>query len=137
VFRLEVLRQTKSTGIELVRDFDEVKSRWRNSYTLKLTCGGQPLAGKELEFWYVERGKPGYEPWNKTPLEERMKMGGEVIRVRTGADGSAHVALPLLDQIEDIHHSIQLVVRFNTDRRDPDYRPTETPQFSFYSNQTY
>ena len=137
VFRLEVLRHTRSTRIDVVRDFDEAASRWMNSYTLKLTCGDEPLAGKELEFWYAERWKPGYDDWNKTPLDERMKTGGEALRVRTGSDGTANVMLPQLDQIENIHHSIQFVVRFNTERQDPDYQPTQTPQFQFYSNQSY
>ncbi len=136
-FRVEQLRKTKNTHIELVRDFDETKSRWKNAYTLTLTCDGQPLAGKELEFWFAERGKPGYEDFVKTSLEERMKMGGETIRVTTGSDGAAHVAIPRLDAITYIHHAIQLVARFNADRRDPDYKPAQTLEFQFYSNQVY
>ena len=136
-FRLEVLRKTKSTHIDLVRDFDGAKSRWRNSYTLKLTCDGQPLPDKELEFWFVERDKPGYGLVDNYTLDDRMKMGGELLRVRTGSDGTARVVLPRLDTITYIHHAIQLVARFNADRGDPDYKPAQTPQFQFYSNARY
>jgi hypothetical protein len=137
LFRLEVLRKPKNTHIDLVRAFDEAKSRWKNAYTLTLTCDGQPLAWKELEFWFVERGKPGYDEGGKMTLEERMKTGGETIRVSTGGDGTAHVAIPRLDAITYIHHDIQLVARFNADRRDPDYKPAQTLEFQFYSNQVY
>jgi hypothetical protein len=136
-FRVEQLRRTKNTHIDLVRAFDEAKSRWKNAYTLTLTCDGQPLAWKELEFWFVERGKPGYDEGGKMTLEERMKTGGETIRVSTGGDGTAHVAIPRLDAITYIHHDIQLVARFNADRRDPDYKPAQTLEFQFYSNQVY
>jgi hypothetical protein len=134
LFRVEVLRRTKDTQIGVERDFDEEKNRWRNAYTLTLTCDGQPLADKELEFWYVERYQPGYDSWNSQPLEERMKMGGTLVKVRTGPDGKAHVALPHLDAIQDVHHSYQLVVRFNLDRADPDYKPAQSPQMEFYAN---
>jgi hypothetical protein len=136
-FKVEVLRKTKNTRLELERDFDESASRWRNSYTLKLTCDGQPLADKEIEFWFVERGKPGDDSHGKFLLEERMKMGGELIRVRTNAKGIAGVAIPRLDTIEYIHHYIQLVARFNWDHHDPDYKPAQTPQFQFYSFARY
>jgi hypothetical protein len=136
-FKVKVLRKTKNAHIELTREFDESKSCWRNAYTLKLTCGGQPLAGKELEFWFVERGKPGYDSWNKMPLEERMKIGGEVLRVRTDENGIARVSLPQLDEVESPHHTTQIVVRYNADRGDPDYKAAQTPQFEFYSKQIY
>ncbi len=136
-FRVEQLRKTRNTRIDLVRDFDEAKSRWKNAYTLTLTCDGQPLAGKELEFWFVERGKPGYDDAGKLRLEERMRMGGETIRVTTGNDGIARVGIPRLDAITYIHHDIQLIARFNADRRDPEYKPAQTLEFQFYSNQVY
>ena len=46
-FRLEVLRRTKSTPLELTRDFEDAHSRWKNAYTLRLTVDGRPLAGKK------------------------------------------------------------------------------------------
>jgi len=137
LFRLEVLHEPKNTRLDLERDFDEAQSRWKNAYTLKLSCEGQPLPDKELEFWFVEHWKPGYDSWNKIPLDERMKMGGETIRVRTNEQGIAHVVISRLDAITNIHHSIQLVVRFNTEGREPDYKPAQTPQFEFYSVATY
>lgn len=136
-FGIEVLRKTKNTRLDLVREFDEGKSRWRNTYDLRLTCEGQPLAGQEIEFWYVENGKPGYDSFGKVPLNDRMKVGGEIIRIRTGADGIAHVVIPRLDVITNIHQSVQMVARFNMDRREPYYKPAQTPQFEFYSNATY
>jgi hypothetical protein len=134
LFRLKVLRKTKDTQVRVERDFDAARNRWRNRYTLTLTSDGTPLAGKELEFWYVERGKPGYDSWNKQPLAERMKAGGTLVKVRTGADGKASVDLPRLDEIKDLHYSYQLVVRFNMEQTDRDYKPAQTPQLEFYAN---
>jgi hypothetical protein len=134
LFRLQVLRKTKNTQLRLVRDYDEATGKWPNQFTLSLTCDGAPLADKELEFWYVERDKPGYDSWNKTPLGERVKMGGKSIVVRTQADGKAYVALPHLDEIENTHYSYQVVVRFNADGKDRDFKPAQTPQFEFYAN---
>ena len=135
-FRVQVVRKTEDTRIEVIRDFDESTGKWRNAYTLKLTCGGVPLGGKPLEFWYVERWKPGYGEEAK-PLEERMKRTGTVLWLTTDAKGVAHVAFPRLDSITSIHHSIQLVVRFNADRQDGSYKPFQTPEFEFYSNHRY
>lgn len=134
LFRIEVLRKTKDTQILVERDFDEQKGKFRNTYTLSLTCDGEPLPEKELEFWYVERYKPAYDSWGSQPLEERMRTGGESIKVRTDATGRAHVSLPHLDEVENVHLSYQFVVRFNADRSDPDYKPAQTPQFEFYAN---
>jgi hypothetical protein len=133
-FRLKGLRKTKDTHVRVEREFEGAKNRWRNRYILTLTSAGAPLAGKELEFWYVERGKPGYDPWNKQPLAERMKAGGALVKVRTGPDGKAQVDLPHLDAVKDVHYSYQLVVRFNADRADRDYKPAQTPQLEFYAN---
>ena len=51
--------------------------------------------------------------------------------------GIAHVSISRLDAATSIHHCIQLVVRFNVDRRDPDYAPAQTPQLMFYSLARY
>jgi len=134
-FRLKARRRTRDTQIRLERDYDEAIGKWPNRFTLELTCDGAPLPNKELEFWYVERDKSGYDAWNKYPLDERMKMGGELITVRSGADGKARVAIPHLDEVENTHYSYQLVARFNPGKTDPDYKPAQTPQFEFYANQ--
>jgi hypothetical protein len=134
LFRLEVLHRTLDTRLILERGFDSTARRWLNTYTLSLLCDDRPLADKELEFWYVERDQPGFVSHGKLDLEERMQMGGRLIRVRTGSDGKAQVDLSHLDAIEDRHHSIQLVARFNTDCSDPEYKPCQTCQFGFYSN---
>src|SRR5262249_12540819 len=132
--RVKVLRKTKDTHIQIERDADEDRKRYRNAYTLTLTCDRAPLAGKELEFWHVERDRPGYDSWNKKPLEERMKLGGKLQKLRTGADGKARVNLPELDGVENIHHSYQVLVRFNPGRTEPEYKPAQTPQLEFYAN---
>ncbi len=36
-----------------------------------------------------------------------------------------------------IHHSYQFVVRFNQDRRDPDYTPAQSPQLELYAIAEY
>jgi hypothetical protein len=135
-FRVKLLRKTETTRIDVVRDFDESRSIWRNAYTLKLTSDGKPLAGKQLEFWYVERWKPGYDN-DAAPLADRMKQGGEAIWVNTDSSGIAHVSIPRLDSAASIHHTVKLVVRFNADGSDGDYKPAQTPQLEFYSKQSY
>lgn len=137
LFEVDVLRKTRSTSLELEREFDARASRWTNSYRLRLTCDGDSLADKEIEFWFVERDRPGYDGTGSRLLAERMAMGGETIRVRSGADGTARVSIPRLDSITSIHHSIQLIARFNHDRSDAAYKPALTPQFEFYSVSRY
>ncbi|MSO22670.1 MAG: hypothetical protein EXQ58_05325 [Acidobacteria bacterium] len=66
-----------------------------------------------------------------------MKLGGETLKGKTDARGIVRTEIPRLDQITNIHHSIQLVARFNADRRDPDYQPVQTPQCEFYSLAEY
>lgn len=136
-FRVDVRRRVEKTKLELSRDFDSATARWMNVYHLRLTFDEKPLANKEVEFWYAERDKPGYDPKLRYSLEQRMSMGGRTIRVRTDDNGAAVVRLPELDRIVDIHHSIQLVARFNSDRSDPQYQEAQTPMFENYSYARY
>jgi hypothetical protein len=136
-FRVQQQRRTEETRIEVEREFEEAEGRYRNAYTVTLTAGGRPLAGRELEFWYVERDQPGYDPWSSQALEVRMERGGQRLRLRTGSDGTVRAALPHLDAVQDVHHSYQLVVRFNSDRADPDYKPAQTPQLEFYARSSW
>ncbi|MFN0165921.1 MAG: sialidase family protein [Bryobacteraceae bacterium] len=136
-FRLEVRRRTRGTRLELTRDFDPSRNRWKNEYSLSLTTDGNPLAGKDVEFWWVERRKPGYESFSKHTLDERIKMGGRLLNLRTAADGSAHVNLPEMDSVADPHHSYQLIARFNADKRDTEFKPAQTALFEFYANSVY
>ena len=131
-FRLEVLRKTTATKIEIERDFDAQRNIWPNAYTITLTADGQPLPDKEVEFWYVMRWAPGYNSWNSVPLEQRMKMGGTLCKLRTDAGGKAHLATPEPDQVEDPHLSYQFVARFNADRSDPAFKPAQSPMFGMY-----
>ncbi|NJD03069.1 MAG: exo-alpha-sialidase [Ruminiclostridium sp.] len=133
LFEIEVLKKTKATDLKVFRDFDKETGRYKNEYTLVLTCDGVPVAGKEIEFWYAERDKPGYDTWGRHTLEERMKMGGELIRVQTGDDGKAHVKLSQFDKIDYIHHCIKLVASFNTDGKYNEYKPARSLQYQFYS----
>lgn len=133
-FRLKVNRRTKNTKIRVQRDYDKSQRRWLNRFTVSLTADGKPLPDKELEFWYVERYKPGYDSWNASPLSKRMKAGGTTIKPKTDAEGKARVKLPArFDKITNPHLSYQLVVRFNMHRSDPNYKPYQTPQFEFYA----
>jgi hypothetical protein len=91
------------------------------------------LPDKEVAFWYVERGQPGYDSFGRYPLEERLTMGGHVLKAHTDPDGKAYIDLSNLDAIRDPHHSIQLLARFNADRVYPEYQPCQTCQFEFYS----
>ncbi len=134
-FRLRVRQRTANTLIQLAREFDQPGRRWLNRFTLTLTQDGVPLPARELEFWYAERWQAGYDSHNLVPLEDRMKSGGTRIRAITGNDGIAHVELPQrFDETTDPHLSYQLVVRFNADRADPEYKPYQTPQLEFYAN---
>jgi hypothetical protein len=136
-FQVEVLRNTRTTALELDRNFDSVQSRWSNFYKLTLTADGQPLVGKTVELWFVERDKPGYDSYNKVPLEQRMRAGGELIRAVTDLQGEATIAIPRLDAITNREHTVQMIARFNADRSDGDYKPAQTPQFEFYSNMPF
>jgi hypothetical protein len=133
-FRLKVNRRTKSTRIEVVRDYDQSARRWLNRYTLRLTEEWKPLAARWIEFWYAERYQPGYDSCGAAPLEERMKAGS-ILKVMTDGQGIAHVQLPSrFDESTNPHLSYQLVARYNMDRADPGYQPYETPQLEFYAH---
>lgn len=129
-FDLKVNRRTEDTKITVERDFDESTGFWPNSYTVTLTSGGKPLPDKELTFWWVGRDKPGYDSWGVKTLEERMKLGGTTIKLRTGADGSARISLNEMDQVKETrHNTYQFVVLFNQDRSDKAYKPAQSVQF--------
>jgi len=134
LFTVVARRKTQATVLWVERDFDESAKCWKNAYTLTLTCGGAPLAGKDVECWYAVRYQPGYDSYNKSPLPERMRQGGRLLTACTDANGIAHVSLPEFDVVEDIHLSYQLVARFNPDRTDPDYQPAQSLQFELYAN---
>jgi len=105
-----------------------------NSYTISLAASNAPLANKEVQVWYVGRGSPAYDSLNSKPLVERMKMGGQIVTVHTDADGKAKLNLPEFDGIADIHASYQMVIRFNSDRKYPDYHFGQLPQLEFYAS---
>lgn len=134
-FRLAVHRKTKDTKVRIARDYDREGRKWQNRYSLSLTQDGKPLPGKQLEVWYVERYQPGYDSYSATPLAQRMKAGGTLVRAVTDEKGVSHVQLPAkFDAITDPHLSYQMVVRFNMDRSDPDYKPFQSPQLEFYAH---
>lgn len=133
-FTVQVRHRTRNTVLLIDRVHGQGLQRWPNAYDITLLCKQQPLSGKELEFWYVERYQPGYDSYGKDSLEQRMAMGGELIKARTDATGHARIELPHLDKIDNPHLSYQFVVRFNTDLSDPDYKPAQSPQFEFYAN---
>ena len=130
-FGIERQGKAKNPRLEVMREYDEAKGRWVNTYPVKLSCDGEPLPGKEIEFWYVEMNAPGYDSWNKTPLEKRMRMGGTSLKTVTDADGIARIALSEYDAVEDTRPTIQFVVRFNADGRYPEYKSAQSPQFEF------
>lgn len=133
-FRLKINRRTQDTRLRITRDYDAEARQWRNSFVLHLTQDGQPVPGRELEFWYVERYQPGYDSYNAVPLEQRMRAGGTLVRMATDADGRAQLQLPeRFDQTTDPHLSYQVVARFNADRSDPTCKPCQTPQLEFYA----
>jgi len=134
LFRVNVHRRMKDTAILVERERGEGLEKWPNAYALTLLCEGQPLPGKELEFWYVERYQPGYDSFGKDSLEDRMAMGGKLLKVSTGTDGKARVELPHLDAVDNLHLSYQFVARFNADGSDLAFKPAQSPQFEPYAN---
>jgi hypothetical protein len=133
-FRVKINRPTERTQLQVARDFDAARGRWLNRYAFTLTAGARPLAGKPVGVWYVERDKNGYDSANATPLEQRMRGGGTLVRPTTDASGVARVKLPeKFDAITNPHLSYQLVARFNVDRADGDYKPCQSPQLEFYA----
>jgi hypothetical protein len=140
-FEVEVRRCTRRPRLWIEREYSEARRRYLNLYRISLSVNGQPLADQEVEAWCVEREQPGYDPWNKVPLTERMATGGTLYHLRTGVDGVARLDLSHLDDLsgrslpyEPIHHAYQLVIRFNPDRSNPAYQPAFLPQLEFYAD---
>ncbi len=133
-FDVEVLQKPAQVKLRIDRDFDEQKRRFLNAYSISLTRDGAPLANKEISAWYVARGQSGYDSFNSKRLEERMAAGGKSVALRTDEKGKAHLELPQFDDIEDIHASYQIVIRFNSDHKYPAYDSAELPQVEFYAN---
>ena len=133
-FKIQVLRKTVAAKLWVERDYDDTTRSYSNSYTFSLSAGGVPLAEKDIQVWHVARDQPGYDGRNKYPLEERMKMGGKSVKVRTDAAGKAKLRLPEYNGITNIHSSYQLLVRFNPDGQYPEYKPAQLPQLEFYAN---
>ncbi len=134
LFKVNNLRKTKETTILVERNRVEGFRRWPNSYTLTLLCESQPLPEKELEFWYAEQGRAGYDSFGKFTFEQRRELGGKRIKVRTDADGKAHVNLSHLDEVKHTHYSYQFVVLFNADGTDSNYKPAHSCHFEQYAN---
>jgi hypothetical protein len=121
------------TRLAVDRTWLEPEGRWANSYTTTLTAGGTPLAGQEVELWFAERDRPGYDEKGAQGLDERMREGGELMRAVTDDRGTARFDIPRLDAIRNIHYSYKLIARFNADRRDPGYKPAQSPQLEFHA----
>ncbi len=132
LFRLDGRRQTRSTRLLLERERGPGPTQWRNRYRVRLLSGDAPVPDREIEFWYVAQDEPGYDSWGKLRLEQRVALGGRLLRLRTDGAGEAVAELSRFDAVEDPHFSYQLVARFNADYADPDYKPCHTPQFEFY-----
>jgi hypothetical protein len=134
-FTVEAGRRTVAPKLSIDRGFDQAGKRFLNSFTVALTAaGGEPLANKTIDVWYVARDKPGYDSFNSKPLPARMKLGGTRVTLQTGADGKAKLDLPEFDGVADVHASYQLVIRFNADRTDPAYTAASLPQLEYYAN---
>jgi hypothetical protein len=131
-FSINVRHRTQTAKVDIERDFDEKRNLWPNAYTLTLTTDGRPLENKEVEVWYVMGNAPGYDSWNSIPLDNRMALGGSLVKLSTDSEGKARLVMPELDGVEDPHRHYQLVARFNADRNDIDYKPAQSAQFNQY-----
>lgn len=133
-FRVFAESRRADTRIEVDRVCDESAGRWQNTYTVRLTSGGKPLADREIEFWYVMRDQPGYVPFDPPPLTERMKTGGRSVRAMTDENGVAVVDLSTeMNSIQSIHQSYQLIARFNAEGTYPDCKPAQTAEINLYA----
>jgi hypothetical protein len=134
VFRLKTNRRMAMTRLAIEREYDATQNRFLNVYQVHLTVDERPLPGKKVELWYVVRDAPGYEPFNHSPISERMQRGGKLLDARTDSSGTARFALAEFDKITDPHASYQLFARFNADRSDADFKPATTPLCEFYAS---
>ena len=158
-FEIDVLNRREEVTIGVHRDYDQSAARWPNSYTVVLDCGGKPIKDREIEFWYAEKfhpddfpdstygdakksklwgpgshkSPPEYNYFGRYTVDQMMRLGGTTITGVTDERGTAHIALPHLDTIGYIHHSIKFVVSFNQDGTYPKYRPAQTNVCEFYS----
>jgi hypothetical protein len=133
-FNVQTLHKTATPKLWIERAFDDAKKNFLNRYTISLTLEGKPLANEPIEIWYVARDQPGYDSYNSKPLAERMKLGGKTVALKTNEKGTAQLDLPEFDNIESIHASYQMVVRFNADHRDARYNSAQLPQLEYYAN---
>jgi hypothetical protein len=133
-FNVRVVQKTSNARLWIDRDFDQETKNFLNAFTISLTSSGLPISEKDLQVWYVPRGAPGYNSWNSKPLDDRMKLGGKTLKLRTDKAGKSRLLLPEFDGITNIHATYQLVIRFNSDHRYPDYNSAELPQLEYYAN---
>jgi hypothetical protein len=71
-----------------------------------------------------------------TPLSRRL-AGGSAIRCALHANVVPLALYGAGKPPDHIHPCIETVARFDADRRDPDYKPTQTPHFIFDSSHVY
>jgi hypothetical protein len=133
-FNVQTLHKTTTPKLWIERAFDDTKKDFLNRYTITLKANDKPLADKQIEVWYVARDQPGYDSYNSKPLAERMKLGGKTVTLTTNDKGEAQLNLPEFDNIESIHASYQMVIRFNADHHDKDYNSAQLPQLEYYAN---
>ncbi|MGI0135394.1 MAG: hypothetical protein ACREBW_10615, partial [Candidatus Micrarchaeaceae archaeon] len=135
LFHVGVSGTEKATDLYLKRDFNKAEQQWKNSFTLILRADGKPLSDQEIEIWYVERNKPGYEPYvGDLSLDARMRMGGHIVTRRTDERGEARIAFPQFDHLSWAQHTIQIAARFKPERNSQEYLPAETFLFEFYTD---
>ena len=133
LFRPEIRGKAVATRISLTRDFDEASHSWTNRFIFTLAADETPLASRDLEVWYVERDKPGYNSYADLTLSARMKLGGHLVRLRTDTAGRATLALHQFDHLSWGHHTIQIAARFNADHQDASHQAAETALYEFYT----
>jgi hypothetical protein len=133
-FNVQTLHKTTTPKLWIERAFDNAKKSFLNRYTISLKADDKPLPNKEIEVWYVARDQPCYDSYNSKPLAERMKLGGKTVTLTTNDKGEAQLNLPEFDNIESIHASYQMVIRFNADHHDKDYNSAQLPQLEYYAN---
>lgn len=132
LFRLQVDRRTVKTNLALERCFDPGQNRFLNEYEATLTADGVPVPNKRVTLWYAVQGQPGYEPFNRGVLPERMSLGGKTIEATSDAQGVARLAIPEANLSAARHYQVAAV--FNADRSDPDHLPAASAICGFHSS---
>jgi len=109
IFRVEGTLP-KPTRIVVSREMNTDKTQYVNAYAATLTDGGQPLAGREVEFRVVDR--VSREDYRDLRRPKDVWTKGKAVRAETDSGGRARIDLPEYDSVMDMNISYMAAARF-------------------------